>query len=297
MTTTFANRADFVGATTTLRQACARLELAAGARVPFFFRGEPGVGKETLARAISEEPFAKLNCALLSESRWSELLGDAPISALFPNGSGTLYLTEADATPRATQLALARKLRAGWTNGRILLASSKSLDSDVWEPEFADALGAFPIEPPPLREREEDLAALANLFLREASSRLGIWPREITRDEFDRLRSASYPENLDDLRRAIDVLASSGELPKAFPPAEPEVPTDLATGRETFPSLDEAAIRHIEAALKLTSGVVEGKNGAAELLKINPRTLRSRMRKMSVDWTKFREERPPREPS
>jgi len=59
-------------------------------------------------------------------------------------------------------------------------------------------------------------------------------------------------------------------------------------------SLDEAMRRHIEAALTLTGGRVEGPRGAAALLKINPHTLRARMRKLGISWDRFREH--PREP-
>jgi transcriptional regulator with GAF, ATPase, and Fis domain len=54
-------------------------------------------------------------------------------------------------------------------------------------------------------------------------------------------------------------------------------------------SLDAAMKQHIEAVLTLTKGRIEGKRGAAALLEINPHTLRARMRKLRVDWSKFRD--------
>ena len=53
-------------------------------------------------------------------------------------------------------------------------------------------------------------------------------------------------------------------------------------------TLDAAMARHIEKALSCTNGCIEGKNGAARLLRINPHTLRARMRKLGVDWKRFR---------
>jgi transcriptional regulator with GAF, ATPase, and Fis domain len=61
-----------------------------------------------------------------------------------------------------------------------------------------------------------------------------------------------------------------------------------ARADEPFQTLDRAMARHIELALEETSGRIEGKGGAAELLDINPHTLRSRMKKLGVDWNRFR---------
>ncbi|MFM9116769.1 MAG: helix-turn-helix domain-containing protein [Planctomycetota bacterium] len=55
-----------------------------------------------------------------------------------------------------------------------------------------------------------------------------------------------------------------------------------------MPTLAEATKRHIEQALAISRGRVEGRGGAADLLRINPHTLRARMRKLKVDWTRFR---------
>jgi transcriptional regulator with GAF, ATPase, and Fis domain len=55
-----------------------------------------------------------------------------------------------------------------------------------------------------------------------------------------------------------------------------------------FLSLDLALARHIEAALARTRGKIEGRAGAAELLGVNPHTLRARMRRLAVDWRRFR---------
>ncbi|HWV56717.1 MAG TPA: helix-turn-helix domain-containing protein, partial [Longimicrobiales bacterium] len=53
-------------------------------------------------------------------------------------------------------------------------------------------------------------------------------------------------------------------------------------------TLDEAMRRHIESALVATRGTIEGERGAARLLGINPHTLRARMRKLGIDWSRFR---------
>ena len=290
MVLAFSERANFVGATTSLRQVCARMELASGGDVPFFFYGETGSGKETLAFLYSGEPFVKLRCDRLNEGRLDEILGDSSLRELFPTKTGTLYLTELDAISPERQAKLASQLRASWRRGRVLLGSTRAPESDVWTPELRDVLFAFPLNLPPLRERLEDLPDLAELFYREARARLGEWPRKLTPQELERLRAASYPRNLDDLRALMDYLAERGTLPDELPRESASSSEQVAIGRDNFPSLDEAAARHIAEALRMTGGVVEGRNGAAELLKINPYTLRSRMKKLNLDWTKFRKD-------
>jgi transcriptional regulator with GAF, ATPase, and Fis domain len=64
--------------------------------------------------------------------------------------------------------------------------------------------------------------------------------------------------------------------------------TPIKSALQDFPTLDEAMARHIQAALEHTNGRIEGKGGAADLLDINPHTLRSRMKKLGVDWNRFR---------
>ena len=59
-------------------------------------------------------------------------------------------------------------------------------------------------------------------------------------------------------------------------------------GSHAFLTLDQAMARHIQDALEKTNGRIEGKGGAADLLDINPHTLRSRMKKLGVDWNRFR---------
>jgi transcriptional regulator with GAF, ATPase, and Fis domain len=62
-------------------------------------------------------------------------------------------------------------------------------------------------------------------------------------------------------------------------------------GGEAFVPLETAVARHIESALERTRGRIEGPNGAAALLRVNPHTLRSRMRKLGLNWGRFRASR------
>jgi transcriptional regulator with GAF, ATPase, and Fis domain len=66
-------------------------------------------------------------------------------------------------------------------------------------------------------------------------------------------------------------------------------PVSSSPTEKAFCALDKAMKIHIERALKLARGKVEGVSGAAQLLKINPHTLRGRMRKLGIDWKEFKE--------
>ena len=90
--------------------------------------------------------------------------------------------------------------------------------------------------------------------------------------------------------RVLSVAAALGAgTPSTDPPATPNAAGRPAPGIEP---LDTVIRRHIESALRATAGRVEGRHGAARLLRINPHTLRSRMRKLRIDWRQFREAPP-----
>ncbi len=62
----------------------------------------------------------------------------------------------------------------------------------------------------------------------------------------------------------------------------------VSTAQSNVSRLDSAMVEHIERALAASGGRIEGKRGAAEILGINPHTLRARMRKLGIDWSRFR---------
>jgi DNA-binding NtrC family response regulator len=115
------------------------------------------------------------------------------------------------------------------------------------------------------------------------------------------LTSYSWPGNIRELASVIDRAAILGngkrlEIATALGSGVPQPNLPAATAAvpaappfgSTFASLDEAMRKHIESALMLTRGRIEGRRGAAALLKINPHTLRARMRKLKIQWNKYR---------
>jgi len=196
---------------------------------------------------------------------------------------------------------------------RIVAATHRNLETMVAEGRFREDLwyriSVFPIRLPPLREREQDIPALAAHFARRAGQRLsgsGLTPSE---HDIALLRGYPWPGNVRELAAVIERAAILGygrrlEVGKALgtgepPPRPPTLPPAVAQPAQfavpTAPggvaqilSLDDAMAAHIERALTATHGRIEGPFGAAKVLGINPHTLRARMRKLGIEWSKYR---------
>jgi transcriptional regulator with GAF, ATPase, and Fis domain len=235
---------------------------------------------------------------------------------------GTLLLDELGELPLAAQVRLLRILQDGWLDRvggqqpisvdvRIVAATHRDLPSMVAAGQFREDLwyrvAVFPIVIPPLRERCADIPELARHFARRAATRFGLYPVEPTQADIDLLMSYPWPGNVRELATVIDraailgdgkqleVAKSLGVPTHAVAPGTPAAantrnssPPRPLSANEIAP-LDEVIRRHIEAALMAAGGRIEGPHGAAKMLKINPHTLRGRMRKLKIDWKQFRE--------
>jgi Response regulator containing CheY-like receiver, AAA-type ATPase, and DNA-binding domains len=164
-------------------------------------------------------------------------------------------------------------------------------------------IAVFPILLPLLRERREDIPAFAHHFAQRAALRFGLPPKTLSDDDIALLVSYPWPGNVRELASVIDrsvilgdgkrleVAMALGVLPYGRDlPAQPKQ-TSPASSAAMVP-LNEAMRLHIEAVLSATKGRIGGPLGAAQLLKINPHTLRARMRKLGIDWRRFRPKLP-----
>jgi transcriptional regulator with GAF, ATPase, and Fis domain len=185
-------------------------------------------------------------------------------------------------------------------------ATHRDLAAMVGEGRFREdlwyRLAVFPIVLPPVRERREDVPELARHFAERAAVHFGLPPVMPTPQDVEQLVSYPWPGNVRELATVIDRAAILGdgrrlEIAKALgvapgqpsSPAESEPPQPWQTpALPAIEPLDAAMRRHIEAALSATHGRIEGPHGAAHLLEINPHTLRARMRKLGIDWKRFR---------
>jgi transcriptional regulator with GAF, ATPase, and Fis domain len=226
---------------------------------------------------------------------------------------GTLFLDECGELPLAAQVRLLRILQDGsfervggeaslQVDVRVIAATHQDLRAMVSEARFREdlwyRLAVFPIQLPALRDRPEDIPSLATHFAVRAAHRFGLAPQMPTPDDLELLVGYPWPGNIRELAAVIERAAILGDGKRlevatslGAHPAHHSVPAAAPPGRpaeEDLLTLDRAMARHIEAALRRTRGRVEGPDGAAALLAINPHTLRSRMRKLGINWRSFR---------
>ncbi len=316
-----------VGSQSGLREVMERVELVARSDAPVLIQGETGTGKEVVARAVHTRsrrtagPFLRVNCgAIPPELIDSELFGHergsftgavAQRKGWFERAdAGTLFLDEVGELPAAAQVRLLRVLQDGSlqrvggqqqlaVDVRVVAATNRDLAAMVQAGSFrADLwyrIAVFPIHLPALRDRIEDIAALAAHFAVQAAKRLGLAPRSPSAADIGLLTRYAWPGNVRELASVMERAAILGdgrglEVARALGAApEPVAPVAPPMAAQPSDTLDGAMARHIEAALAKTYGRIEGPFGAARLLGINPHTLRARMRKLGVDWRHYRE--------
>ncbi|CAK0764079.1 Sigma-54-dependent Fis family transcriptional regulator [Gammaproteobacteria bacterium] len=233
---------------------------------------------------------------------------------------GTLFLDEVAELPLAAQVRLLRILQDGsfervggqrtlTVDVRIVAATHRDMPAMVATGAFREDLwyriSVFPIRLPPLREHMEDLPALAAHFALRIGMRLGGSALAPTQDDIALLLGYQWPGNIRELAtvieraailgdgRCLEIAGALGTNPrptKHGPPLSHELSVFQArpSNSQDVAALDTAIVHHIEEVLTRTHGRIEGPYGAALLLGINPHTLRSRMRKLGIDWRRFR---------
>ncbi len=237
---------------------------------------------------------------------------------------GTLFLDEIAELPMDAQVRLLRILQDGTfervggqrsynVDVRVVAATHRNLRDMVTRGTFREDLwyriGVFPIEIPPLRARRQDIPALAAHFALRAGMRLGGAPLALGADDVDLLVAYPWPGNVRELAAVIERAAILGDgrtlrlaaaLGGGAAPGTPASRHAASSGtpraavdRASVVTLGEAMREHIERALSATGGRIEGPRGAAALLNINPHTLRARMRKLRIDWKRFRPQQGP----
>jgi transcriptional regulator with GAF, ATPase, and Fis domain len=318
-----------VGADSGLSQVMKRVELVSRSDAPVLLLGETGTGKEVVARTVHERsgrrdgPFIRVNCgAIPTELVDSQLFGHekgAFTGAVemrrgwFERADrGTLFLDEIGELPPNAQVRFLRVLQDAFiervggvdpihVDVRVIAATHRDLAAMVQEGRFREDLwyriAVFLIRLPPLRERLEDIAVLAEHLAERAAHRFGLTFVAPSAADIELLRRYAWPGNIRELATVIDRAAILGEgrtlqIESALgaPAAASTTARVAPTPRESagVASLDDVMRQHIEATLRFTKGRIEGSGGAAALLRINPHTLRARMRKLGVVWSRFR---------
>ena len=215
---------------------------------------------------------------------------------------GTLFLDEVGELPLEAQAKLLRVLQEGCfepvgsdrtikVDVRIIAATNVDLVTAVAERRFREdlyyRLAVFPIALPPLRERADDVPIIAEGFLAALARRTGRGPWQLSDNAKHWLREQPWRGNVRELVNTVEratIINPGPVLEFAHAGEAAPAPTPAPGNGAAAPivTLQEMERQHIERALRRTDGKISGKGGAAELLGINPNTLRSRMKKLGL---------------
>jgi formate hydrogenlyase transcriptional activator len=278
--------------------------------------GETGTGKELFARAIHSnsarrgKPLIKVNCAALPTGLVeSELFGHEKgafsgaitrrIGRFELANGGTIFLDEIGEVPPEVQVKLLRVLqekefeRVGGSapikaDVRIIAATNRDLQKAAGDGTFRRdlfyRLNVFPISLPPLRERLEDLPLLVNFLVSKFAARVGRHIDAVGQKTMERIKRYHWPGNIRELENILEravILSVSSTLE-----IDAEVFASATSGGKETPvllmDLEAVEKNHILAVLKRTNWVIEGENGAANILNLHPNTLRSRLKKLGI---------------
>jgi len=310
-----------IGADYGLQQVMENVRLVAPLLSPVLLIGETGTGKEVIANAIHElspksnGPLIKVNCGAISEMLVdSELFGHekgaftgaiAQKRGRFERANGgTIFLDEVSELPLSVQVHLLRVLQekeiervGGHTtikvDVRIISATNRNLEELIKEGRFREdlffRLNVFPIVVPPLRKRKNDIPLLVQHFIHKKAREMVLPQIPIpSPGEIDRLMQYDWPGNVRELENVVErAIILSKDKHLTFGDTigcETPVHENRPAEEQETQRLDELEARHIEAVLNKVERRVSGKGGAAELLGINPNTLRHRMRKLGISF-------------
>jgi transcriptional regulator with GAF, ATPase, and Fis domain len=307
-----------IGKESGLREVMAQAEQVASVDSPVILFGETGTGKDVIANAIHhlsdrrDKPIVKVNCGAIPENLIdSELFGHekgsftgaiAQKKGKFERAhGGTLFLDEVGELPLDAQVRLLRAIqfkeveRVGGSKTvsvdvRVIAATHRNLQELVRFGRFREdlyyRLNVFPIHIKPLRDRKEDIPLLAYYFIEKKSKDLNLPKPQLSANTFDSLLNYDWPGNVRELANVIErslIINQNKELTFDISPSTNPQSRGKAKNADTFASLEEVIKEHISIALETTGGRVEGEKGAAKLLKLNPNTLRSKIKKYKIN--------------
>lgn len=309
------NFGEIIGQSDAISQVFTKIEQVAPMDATVLLLGETGTGKGVIARAIHSRSSRKdramitVNCtALPANLIESELFGrergaftgaDARQMGRFELADGgTIFLDEIGEMPMELQCKLLRVIQDGEferlgsprtikVNVRIIAASNRNLEDEIRNGTFRKdlfyRLNVFPITIPPLRQRAEDIPLLINHFVTKFNKKIGKKITSVSPDILNTLQRYQWPGNVRELESIIEraVITSQGTALHVLDKLDSIQDTEAPVS-QNIKALSELEQQHIIQILQKTGWRIEGANGAAVLLGLNPSTLRARMRKYGI---------------
>ena len=315
---------EIVGSSERLRRVLAQVTRVAPTDCTVLILGETGTGKELIARAVhkrsgrASRAFIRVNCAAIPPSLVaSELFGHEKgaftgamqrrLGRFESADGGTIFLDEIGDLPPETQIALLRVLqerefeRIGSSRPisvdvRILAASNRDLKAAVRAGSFREdlfyRLNVFPLQIPPLRERQEDIPLLVQYLVERYANKAGKKIRNINKKTLEMFRAYEWPGNVRELQNVVEraVILCDGDTFVLDEWWWPRREANQMPG-PTFSLADTLADREraiIETALEESKGRVSGPSGAAAKLGMPRQTLESRIRALQINKYKLK---------
>ena len=308
------NFGEIIGGADSMQRVFRDIEMVAATDSTVLVLGETGTGKELIARAIHtrsrrrDAVMVKVNCgAIPATLAESELFGHEkgaftgavqrkPGRFALAN-NGTIFLDEIGELPLEVQVKLLRVLqerefepvgatRATQTNVRVIAATNRDLTENVRKGTFREdlfyRLNIFPIQVPPLRQRQADVPALARHFVTEFARRMGRSARQISVDAMRQLSAYPWPGNVRELANVLERAVILCDGPVILEQHLGALTRNTASP-SSFLTLRDMERQHILRALEQTRGVLAGPNGAARLLGMRRSTVWSRMKKLGIE--------------
>jgi len=309
------NFGEIIGQSSVLSQVFLKVEQVAPMNATVLLLGETGTGKGVVARAIhscsarKDRPLITVDCSSLPTNLIeSELFGREKgaftgahvrqIGRFELADGGTIFLDEIGELPLELQSKLLRVIQDGEferlgsprtikSDVRIIAATNRNLEEEVRNGTFREdlfyRLNVFPITMPPLRQRTEDIPLLVTHFVTKFNKKMGKKIEAVSKETLNTLQGYHWPGNVRELESVIEraVIISNGNVLQVvdrfdtFRKAEEPVGQDA----KTLANLERD---HIIQVLQKTGWRIEGKNGAALLLGLNPSTLRARIQKYGI---------------
>ena len=328
-----AARYGIIGTSPALLQALGELERVSEASASVLLLGESGTGKELFARAVHlssprrDQPFIKVNCAAIPDTLFeSELFGyergaftgaqSARVGWFEQADHGTIFLDEIGEMPLAMQTKLLRALQEGTivrlggnreitVKVRVVAATNRDLEQDVRRGTFRRdlfyRLNVIPIRLPSLRERQQDIRALALHFLNrvnQANQR----NVSLSSDALARLEQHPWPGNIRELGNVVErlvlltdsAMVTGEELERFLPKAQDADPGAPATRQNALPAAPPSAFAagvrdyqtaHSHTALQLQQALAAhggNQSRAAQAMGLTVRQFSYRLQKLGL---------------